>query len=145
MEKGDEKLVEGTESDNNCDKNTSPIANKSCQFLKCIRKDRPCDSDEINGDNGADNEPENAISAGEINEITLADCLDNACACDNFVSVDADQIFAKANEDGDWTISWSIDDRHEQDFIALCYVGETLFIIIINFHPKCVWNKQARL
>lgn len=123
METENDVVEEETiQNENNCDNNISPLEKKSCQFLKCIPKEKTSCDNEINYDNII-----NSSTTINTNEINFDDCSDNACARDNIVRVGVDQIFAKINEADDWTIKWNIDDRHEQDFIALCYVGK--FII----------------
>lgn len=138
-----------TINENNCDNNKSPVEKESCQFLKCIPKEKilMCDKNDPNGVNDldADNDDDeshyyNNIITTEEGKINLNgaiindindDCSDNACACDNnFEPCYVNQIFAKLNDDCEWIIRWDIYERHEKDFIALCYHGKSLIYLL---------------
>lgn len=122
-----EEVISST-NENNCDNNKSPVEKESCQFLKCIPKEKnlTCDNNEDNDENYYNIITETNLN-GSINDLN-DDCSDNACACDHFEQCYDNQIFAKLNEDGEWIISWNICEHHEEDFIALCYHGEFYFL-----------------
>lgn len=116
-----------------CDNNAAASPIESCQFLKCIPKEK-VDSNSISGDSPNKhavlkraNGNNGAYGIGNFNNSSGSE---DYCG---FVELSANgvkenELFAYQNDDGDWILNWNVEQTHNEDFVEMCFYGEMLMI-----------------